>query len=330
MLGPSARLRRVLCALALGLALAANPARAECKAAYTGAQLVEDLEKMTLSLRSLDEVTFKGAGQRLETGLPCVGNPIPTAVFASAFRYIGAYHYLNQDEAGSRRWFRSSLELDPTFYWDINDLGEGHPLRLLFEEERQGAGAAATPVAGMQLNIPAGAKLLLDGRTLTEAAATLDRPHLLQVVGADNNVRQTFLIEGNNIPERFVRAEGSTEAVVAETDKGKGKGKKGSEPEMAYGDYEVRNIERVRPAAKTPLMVTGAVAAVGAGAMYAATFATATRFDEATTTDDLNRYKTLTNALIIASGVTFVAGLGIEYAGVAMGSSPGVFVGGHF
>ena len=334
MLGSPASLRRWLCALALAVALglASSPAHAECKAAYTGAQLVEDLEKMTLSLRSLDEVTFKAAGQRLETGLPCVGNPIPTAVFASAFRYIGTYHYLNNDEPGSRRWFRSSLELDPTFYWDINDLGEGHPLRLLFEEERSTAGTPTTPVAGMQLNVPAGSKLLLDGRTLSEAAATLDRPHLLQVVGADNNVRQTFLIDGNNIPERFVRAEGSTDAVVADAgkDKGKGKDKKGSEPEMAYGDYEVRNIQRVRPAAKTPLMVTGAVAAVGAGAMYAATFATSARFDEATTTDDLNRYKTLTNALVIASGVTFAAGLGIEYAGFAMGASPGVFVGGHF
>jgi hypothetical protein len=321
-------LRPLLLGAALAAGLWAPTAHAECKAAYTGAELVSDLEKMTMALRILDETTFQSAGARLETGLPCVGNPIPTAVFASAFRYIGTNHYLNGDAEGSRRWFRASLELDPTFYWDINDLEEGHPLRLLFEEERAKAGSAPVAVEGKELNLPAGSKLLLDGRTLETAAATLDRPHLLQVVGADNSVRQTFLIEGNAIPERFLRAPG---AAVAEAEPSAGrKGRKGAEPEMAYGDYEVRKIERVRPAAKTPLMIAGAVTAVGAGGLYAGTFFTAQRFEEATTTDELNRYRSLTNVLVIASGVSLAAGIGIEYAGIAMGASPGLVIGGQF
>ena len=101
----------------LGMTLASRDASAECRRAYTTAELGEDLGSLTIALRELDEARFKEAGARVESNLMCVAEPIPTPVFASAYRYVGALHFLIGDTETARSYFRSSLELDPTFDW---------------------------------------------------------------------------------------------------------------------------------------------------------------------------------------------------------------------
>ena len=316
--------------LSLGLP---RQARAECAVAYTPGQLTDDMAAMTQALRNLDEATFMRIGRQMEASLPCVGRKLPARVYASAYRYIGTQHYLNRDQAAANRWYLTALELDPTFEWDINDLMPGHPLRASFDAQRELASIDPEPIVGKQLLIPAGSELYLDGRVLTEAAATPGRPHLFQVISStDGSLRQSFVIDGSAIPEAFLQDEIVEEAVVEAPSKDKKRNRRNDaeQGEIAYGDIRVDIVTRVRPPVKTPLMIAGGAGMVVSAGLYAASYAMYSQFEMASTTDDLLHYQSLTNTLVIASGVTAAAGIGVGYAGVMMSGKPGVFVGGRF
>jgi hypothetical protein len=335
--GGAALLRAGL--LGLALIIAAPPeahAQAACTTNYTKTQLSEDIGQMTSSLRSLDERAFKLTGQRIEANLACLRTPVPPLVFAYAYRYIGAYHFLAGDIDLARRWFRSGIELDPAFDWDVSELDVGHPLRRAFDEERNAGGAKSELVAGTMLNVAAGSSLSLDGRPLKKPSATPGRPHLVQVVGDDDqSVRKTYLIDGNNFPAELLQDESMAAAVPSE-EKGKGKGKpKGGGTSVTSANpndaYAVQQVQRVRPKAKTPMLISGGVVALGAGALYGVTFLTHQKFEDATTSEDMERYRSLTNTLVIGSGATLAVGLGVEYAGIMLGAGgTGFRLGGHF
>ncbi len=339
-----ARPARHLARLAAGwllVAALAPAARAECTRAYVGEELVNDLSTMTAALRSLDEAAFKASGKRLEASVACIKTPVPPMVFAAAYRYIGAYHFFSGDQDGARRWFRSALELDPTFDWDVSEVPVGHPMRGVFDGERDAASVDPVPVEGKVLNVPAGSALYLDGREIDAPAATPDRPHLLQVVAtSDRTVRQVFMIDGNAFPPQFLRdaevaAAPEEPAKKSKKDK-KSKKKKGKDDEavaeapVVTDPLAVQKVERVRPAIKTPLMVTGGLVMAGSGVIYAMSFASHKEFERASTTSELERYRTLTNTLVLASGGTLLAGIGIEYAGIMLGTGAGFTLGGRF
>lgn len=321
--------------LVLATVLAWSPAaRAECAQPYTGEQLVADLQTANLSLRTLDEEIFAQVGKRLEEGIVCLSSAAPSPVFASAYRYIGAYRFLmKNDEAAARRWFRTAIEIDSTHRWDAAELDLAHPMRTLYENERDAAVTGYTALEGKVLATPAGSKLFLDGRPMSDAGATVDRPHVVQQVGAtDKTLRGSWLIEGNAIPEAFLR-DGATFAPVAEAPVEK-KGKKQKDPEMVpsvAGDgLAVMKIERVRPPEKTPLIVLGALGVAGAGTVYGLSAMSRADFDAATTTAELEATRQQTNTLVLASGGVLLAGLGIGYWGVILEGGAGVGVGGHF
>jgi hypothetical protein len=319
------------CTVALGLALASPSVRAECTS-YTAAAMAEDLGAMTVAMRTGNDSNLTAGAKRIEIALPCLKTPVNQRVLASAYRYIGAGSFIAGDTDKARRWFRAGLELEDTFAWDITELEEGSPMRGVFEEERAAAGAAPVAVAGKALEIPAGSKLLLDGRPLTKAAATPNRPHLLQVVAqSDNTVREVFVIEGNAIPEKFLIDEAlAAAAAPPPTKPEKKKGVKPVESRQQTGnidsDYQEVVVYRVRPKAKTPMMVAGGVVALGAGAIYGVSFTTMAKFESAKTTAELDKYKGLTNTLVIASGATLAAGIGLTYTGIMLDGGGGPMI----
>jgi hypothetical protein len=323
--------------LIAGLALPST-AEAACVQNYTSEVLVNDLTTLQLALRNLDEASFNAAGARMEVGLGCIGNPVPPMVFASAYRYIGAYRYLQNDMAGARKWFRTALELDPSYIWDANEVELDSPIRAMFEEERASTAIDPTPVAGRVLAQPVGSTFALDGRPLTTASATLDRPHVLQQIAtADRSVRGTWIIDGNAIPTQFLQDSAIAGPTPAET-KTATKISKNTDStkrtekvaEVEYTDSGAIKVARMRPAEKTPLMVIGATAIVAAGGLYAATFATRAEFEGANTTEELVQNQTMTNALVLASGGALLAGLGIGYWGIVLDGGAGVGVHGQF
>lgn len=322
-------LRTVTAALLLAWSTAA---RAECAQPYPGDQLVNDLQVMQVALRNLDEATFATAGKRLEAGIPCLTSSAPSPIFASAYRYIGAYHFLvNNDPTQASRWFRTALEIDPTYAWDANELDLSHPMRQVFEQERANANPDPVAIPGKVINKPAGSTVTIDGRPLTEPAATVDRPHVIQQIGSDRGVRGSWLVEGNAIPPQFLRDEMAPAEPVAEVETKPTKKKKGDENLTQPSEgLAVQKVERLRPAEKTPLMIGGALGIAAAGGLYAAAFAERQQFEQASTTEELDAARTATNAMVIASGGVLVLGLGIGYWGIVLDGGAGVGVAGHF
>lgn len=326
--------------LALGLGLPAV-AHAECKAAYTSGELVNDLTSSQLALRNLDETMFGEAAKRLEAGVGCVSNPVPSMVFASAYRYIGASHYLAQDIEGSRRWFRTALELDASYQWDAQELELDNPIRQVFEEERDNAHSPAVKVEGKILAKPAGSTYAIDGRPLNVAEATPNRPHVIQQVAtADKSVRGTWVIDGAAFPAQLlqdssVAAPTPDEQAKLDKEAKKSKGKVAEAPKekianVEYTDSGAMKVGRMRPPEKTPLMIIGAVAIAGAGGLYAASFVTHDQFENSATSAELLSNQTLTNSLVLASGGVLLAGLGVGYWGIILDGGATVGVSGHF
>ena len=157
--------------------------------------------------------------------------------------------------------------------------------------------------------------------------STHGRPHLLQVVAtSDGTIRTAHLVDGNAFPEEYL-----TEAAVAAVVTPETEPKKDPGAHQPNYDLAVVQVKRVRPAAKTPLMVAGGVVALAGAGLYGATFATRDQFRNATTTADLERYQSLTNTLVLVSGATVAVGLGVEYAGIMLGAGGGgLRLGGRF
>ena len=344
-------MRKLLCILGCLFLLVPQVSQAACKTAYPLQTLARDLGLMQSSLRNLDEQGFRDAGSRLKLGLPCMEAPAPAAVYATAYRLLGALYHLEGDIVQSEAWFHTALELDPGFVWDVRDFDVGHPIRISFESITSGLETTPVPLEGKKIRLPKTGRLLMDGRPLMEPEATLERPHMVQQISADNKVIDTWVIEGNNFPEQVVKpsfdepevgpalviGEEPTKEKSRRKDKDRDRDRGGDDPVVvsstttgnSLGD-DVVMVERIRPPMKTPLMLVGGAAMLGAGGTYAASYLMSQSFQEATTTDQANQLRTTTNALVLASGGIAVVGLGLGYWGVLLDGGYGIGIQGRF
>lgn len=341
---PARSLVGALVASALVVLLCDAPAYAfgDCAEPYTAAKVQEDLGSMTVALRELDETAFTSAGERMDAGLPCLDAALPVAAYATAYRLLGSWRYITGDQDVATRWFRTAIEVDGSFAWDVNDLPEGHPMRRAYDGERAIAAQAPVAVRDMVLDPAAGAEVLVDGRPLTTPALTTGRPHLIQVVDSQTRqVRQGWLIDGNAIPAEILITQAEADARVLALAEAEGKGKKKDKDKGKSATvnstsvneadvFAVQTVKRTRPLAKTPLLITGAAGIVASGVIYGMTFPAHKQFEDATTTNGLLTAQTATNTLVIAAGATLAVSAGLGIVGIRLDSSPGLVLGRRF
>ncbi|MFH1465549.1 MAG: hypothetical protein ABIO70_14275 [Pseudomonadota bacterium] len=343
-------MRTLLCALAFTLAMGPAVARAECAATYPLTTMAKDLGLMQSALRNLDEEGFRAAAERLKAGMPCMANPAPAQVYATAYRLLGAEYYLEGDTEQAEAWFRTAIELDRDFVWDVRDFDVSHPIRQSYEGQAWAAVTDPALIEGQELHLPASGRLIMDGRPLDKPAATPRRPHVIQQIGAENTIANTWIIEGNGFPAALLQPISNEPEVAAATlviddkpskDKDKPKKekkpKRGAEPsgegataQASAGNTtatpfdDIHVVDRVRPPMKTPLLLLGGAGLLGAGGAYAASYLMHQKFEAATTTDDANQLQATTNALVIASGGIAVLGVGLGYWGVLLDGGVGL------
>lgn len=306
-------------------------ARAECSGTYTSDQLFEDLQVMSLALQGADNAALQATGARVEGGLVCMGEPLKPQLLASVYRMLGVYHARSDTPEEASLWFRVARELEPTFTWDVNELSQASTTYQLYEAARAYEGWEPELVVGQELNVPANSKLLIDGRPLGTASATLERYHLIQQVAADGSVRASWLVVGNDLPSPLLRVAAPTineqKEVAERTREEEKRSRKQKEVEVLAGGYttdEVIAVQRERPAAKTPLLIAGAASLLAAGGVYAASLPAREGFDEATTEAELYSARTLTNSLVLASGGVLLLGAGVGVTGVLLDGGGGV------
>ena len=152
----------------------------------------------------------------------------------------------------------------------------------------------------------------------------MNRPHLLQIVAeSDDSVRQVTVIEGNAIPNRYI---GDVDPATArESSPGAQTLDDGSDL------FQVTTVKRLRPKAKTPLMLLGGVTALGAGGLYLMSNRYNNSFYAASTTADLEDFARKANTMVMLSAATLAVGVGVEFAGIRLGmTGHGAMVGGRF
>ena len=95
--------------------------------------------------------------------------------------------------------------------------------------------------------------------------------------------------------------------------------------------FQVTTVKRLRPKAKTPLMLLGGATALGAGGLYLVSNRYNNAFYSASTTAELEEAARKANTMVLLSAVTLAAGWGSNSAGIRLGwSGHGAMIGRRF
>ena len=297
--------------------LVSATANAECTAPYTADQLINDYQAVQMAVRIEDSFTLLESGERLMVGLPCLTDSAPAQMLAGVYRALGLYAHEASLSDEVALWFRTSLELDPTFAWGIDEIAGDSPILALWQAEIGTEGAALVNIEGRVLAAPDDGILTLDGRPWTVAAATPDRNHLLQLLTSTGEVRRSWVIIGNEFPESFVvEASESVSEVTSMTETGVGVIDR--DLPAGYLLSDITSVQRVRPNLKTPSLIGGGAGLIAAMTMYAGTFLSQSMFNNATSEEDMLSMRGLNNTLVLASGGLVVVGSAVTWWGVTM------------
>jgi hypothetical protein len=285
---------------------------------FTAKQAALTLSQINSALVKKDTKQIIRDAATLEANLPCMRTPAPPQVFAASYRYIGLGHYYRGDNSTAERWFRTALELNPSHHWGVNEISSDEEVFGIYESQRSIAKTDLVPIEGMQLLPPENTAIYIDGRLWNVASVTPDRPHIVLVASlTDRHIISRHLIDGNNMPDILMAK------ADPENDKKKQKTKK-SDKDVSEIDqmFAVQKVKRVRPKAKTPMLISGAATMVVAGGIYSYTILTNEAFYAATTTDEKTAIRKKNNSLIILSMVVAGMGVGVEYAGIMLDTNP--------
>jgi hypothetical protein len=180
----------------LGVLSSSESLAADCAAIYSSDQLLTDLIEIEDLLKSDDKAGTLAEAKVIESGLDCMNESLPPILIGRVYRAVaGGLFYGGEEEAG-KRWFRTAVEVDPSYIYGIEDVGASHPVRAVYDQIRSQDIGERVALEGKTLR--EGPKHMLDGRTLRSASARLDRPHLYQIVEGE---MKSFVIEGNALPD---------------------------------------------------------------------------------------------------------------------------------
>lgn len=333
----------------------ADAASASCDAPYTVDNLLGDLVTIEDLLRNGSTDGLGATATRLEQGLGCLDELLPTMIAGRAYRAVGAGLVASGDTGRGTAWLRTAAEIEQSFDYGLEDLPAEHPVRDAYFEARSAFGDPEE-VTG---SVFGPGTHYLDGRKLDAPRARTDRPHIYQL---ESDGVRSWLVEGNAFPEEVLTA--APKAEVA--DKGKepkaGKAPKVKEPKVAKvkepkpekvaktKDPKPEKVAtakepksdklankkpvsttsggavvmaRKRPPEKTPLMIGGGAVILGAGGLYAMALQRKGAFESATSEDEVLKLAKQANQMVLMSAAVLAVGTGTLTWGVILdGGAP--------
>lgn len=268
---------------------------------FAAKEAVVQLSTLNSYLVRQDYDKVKEGSASLEVNLPCMKTPAPPQLFATAYRYIGIGHYYNGNEELAKKWFRTALELDPNHKWGVSEVKTSDPMYKVYEEAREEASADLVLIDGKILKAPEGTVVYVDGRIWKDSGLTPNRPHIVFIASrSDRHIIDRFIIDGGELPPLLL-VDGAP-------------AKKGEE--STEDMFAVTKVKRVRPPAKTPLLISSITTLAAAGGVYGYTFSTNQDFYAATTTKEKEAIRQKNNSLIVTSIAIGTVGIGVGYAGM--------------
>jgi hypothetical protein len=279
---------------------------ADCATPYTIDGLLADLTGVEAALRTQSDSDASAAGLRLRDGLGCLDEILPAPIAARSYRAVGAGLYSKGDPGGAERWFRTALELEPTWEYGVQDVPEGHPLRNDFDALKVQMGSEPVALEGKTFGP---GTHYLDGRKITAPRARMERFHVYQV---DGSGVVSAVIDGNAFPAANLVAAAASEAPDTKAPKAEKtkSNKTPTEKDLAKAELERQKqaekvaaqakaktrvspdgtvyYDRVRPKEKTPLLIAGGVVMASAGLVYYGADRTSARMEGIRTIFDVN------------------------------------------
>ena len=161
-----------------------------CEENYTAETLVNDLAETEDALRTNPMEAAKN--NSLIAGLLCLGDPLHPALAPRIYRAVGAGLALNGDTESALSWYRTAVELDPTYAYGAGEIPESSLAvhRLAVSE------GDSDPVS-LEGTLGPG-KHYLDGRQMFSPKAETRRFHIYQ--RSHDGAFKTWLIEGSALP----------------------------------------------------------------------------------------------------------------------------------
>jgi hypothetical protein len=189
-------------------------AYAACPEPYSTDALLADMSAAEVAIRKSDGAGARTAATRLEAGLPCLAEVLPSILVGRTYRAMAGSFTLGGDAPRASRWFTTAVEIESAYEYGLEDLPDPHPVRTAWAEAKF---QAPTDPVRLDGKTWAAGKIYLDGRVQSGTpGARAGRPHLLQ--WNNGTVVQSWVIDGAAIPDAVIAA---PVVAVVETSKGK-------------------------------------------------------------------------------------------------------------
>jgi len=278
----------------IGLSCLATAARSgelwasDCEAGQTRADLIGALNAWELAYQAADLAEVQRSDDRVQAVLRCEIETVDLNTSASLHLAHGMSRWAVGDGAGATLAFRAAARLKPDLGLDPELVPQGHPMRGSYEA------AAATPdAAPLPVWPPGHDALWVDGSPAS--AVPQGRASVVQIVSGDGAARWSAYLAGAELP---AGAPLST---------------------SAPGQGSVGTGDDARPKAGAILLGGSGVALLGAGALWAASYASESAFEDRSqrrTLDGLRALESANHAEIV--GAAGLGALGAALLGVGL------------
>jgi hypothetical protein len=282
-------------------------AQQESCSGYTNALFSADVEAAKAAMATADLDTMSTKLYEAKGRLTCLDELVDRTMYADFARYMALTAFFDQDEIVAIQWGLASRYSDSALGWG-DTFAEDHPFREMLTT------AEDMPLSvreGEALNIPKKGGVFASGVLIFEPKLYAEIPYLVQVVDNEGEVVSAVWQDGSVFDSTLL---------TSELPRGYKAPRfyKGPVPEPPLDLM----LER-EPFPVVKVATTGALAAV-AGALYGVAALTAGNVANATTEQELTAARSTTNLLVVGSGLTGAAALGVGVTILVDGQSPGV------
>ena len=281
----------------VAVALQVAASAADCSQPYALDHLLDDVGVVESALRSGNGAQTAEAAVRLRAGLPCMDAPLPQVVAARSIRAMAAGLLVTDYADEALNWLVTAATLDLGYRFDLESLREDDAMFGTWDAVV--ASASGLDAAVLEGRAFTSGSHWLNGRRITTPTAIPGVPHLYQHE-QDGELHGAF-IRGTDFPEDVLTAAPLTldPAPVAV-----------APPLGAYSQGVTLIEPSPWPAERVALVAGGSAGLAGSAVLYALSTGTASRFSSSTTRVEMDRYRSSTNRLAVASGSAFGLGLG--------------------
>lgn len=267
---------------------------------------MEDLAEVQVFF---DNADLAGAGTKvteIHDLLPCAKQVVDTELLATYARWEALVAFFAQDEATSTKWGILSRETWEDYPWP-EDMGEDHPFREMLVSSED---PDPTQPPGMELDIPRGGGVFLNGSLIVAPRALGEIPGFVQVFDKNEQCTDAFWIEGSAFPEWLLVSEDSVgypKLPVWYV----GDDPPGWDPDTARDEKERFPV--------VPVAI-GSGLAVVSGVFYVLAATTGSGMADAQDVAELERIRSTTNGFVTASLLTGTAAASVTVGGVLTSS----------